>query len=61
MESVGEGKVHRHCVDVGDSAVLVANLRSQSPTINHEKVTNSRQQSNIGNFVQSHGVLPLGV
>ena len=47
--------ITNHCASV----VLVADLRSQSLTVNREKVTNSRQQSNIGNFVWSHGVRVL--
>ena len=42
------------------SVVWVGNLRSESPTVNREKVTKGRQQSNVHDFARCHGVLPLG-
>jgi hypothetical protein len=42
------------------SVVPVVDLRSQSPTVNREKVTKGRQQSNVRDFARCHGVLPLG-
>ena len=51
---------------MGDiSVVRVGDLRSQSPTVNREKVTKGRQLSNVRDFARCHGVLctsglPLG-
>jgi hypothetical protein len=42
-----------------DSVVLVGDLRSESLTLNCEKVTIGPQQSRVHDFVQCHGVLPL--
>ena len=42
------------------SVVRVGDLRSQSPTVNREKVTKGRQLSNVRDFARCHGVLPLG-